>query len=247
MINSFLLLNNRFNFIRSKGWIRSLRKGPTGIGYTFESLIGKMEDADSLPDFNGIEIKTHRKFSKSYIGLFNYNPIGESSYELMRIYDNYGYRSIKNRNIKVLNTSVYCDCVCDVGINYKFSLSIDYEQEKVFLVVFDRIGNFIEKKSFWSFSVLRDKLYNKMHYLAYIEASSNFVDSIEYFKYDSIRFYSLKGFDEFIDLLSRGKIRVTFKVGVYSSGDRCGEIYSHGTSFGIKSCDLPLLYDSVIF
>ena len=30
----------KFNKIRKKGYIKSLRKGTTGAGYTFESLIG---------------------------------------------------------------------------------------------------------------------------------------------------------------------------------------------------------------
>ena len=244
--DKFLLLNEKFKNIKNMGWIKSLRKGSTGIGYTFEALIGKVEDASSFPDFEGIEIKTHRRFSKSDICLFNYNPIGESSYELMRIYDSYGYRSLKDKSIKVLNTSVYCDWIRDVGINYKFSLKIDYDSEKVYLMVFDRLGNFIEKKSFWKFSTLRDKLYSKMRYLAYIEAYSKFFEGVEFFKYNYIKFYKLKGFDTFIDLLFRGKIRVTFKVGVYTSGPRCGEINSHGTSFSIKSCDLGLLYEPII-
>lgn len=245
MHDNFCMLKNRFDRIKDMGWVKSLRKGPTGVGYTFESLIGKGEDACALPDFNGIEIKTHRRLSKSDICLFNYNPIGESSYELMRLYDNYGFRSVKNKSIKVLNTSVYCDWIRDVGINYKFCLKVDYKCEKIFLVVFDRIGNFVEKKSFWEFSVLREKLYNKMNYLAYIEAYSKFSGDVEYFRYNDLKFYKLKDFDTFIDLLSRGKIRVTFKVGVYTEGPRCGEINSHGTSFSIKSSDLSLLYDCV--
>ena len=245
MYKNFCILKDKFDEVKRKGWVKSLRKGSTGVGYTFESLLGKGEDTLVCPDFNGIEIKTHRKYSKSCICLFNYNPIGESSYELMRIYNNYGYRSTKNKDIKVLNTSVYCEWIKDVGINYKFSLKVDSVQKKVFLLVFDRIGNFIEKKAYWDFSTLREKLYSKMEYLAYIEASSKFIDGIEYFKYSSIKFYKLKGFDVFLDLLSRGKIRVTFKVGVYTSGPKCGEINSHGTSFDINSSDLCLLYDSV--
>ena len=87
MIEEINLLKNKFYTIKNLGWVKSLRKGSTGIGYTFESLLGKKEDTLTLPDFNGIEIKSHRKNSKSYITLFNYNPIGESSYELKRIFN----------------------------------------------------------------------------------------------------------------------------------------------------------------
>ena len=245
MYDKFYILKNKFEMIKGMGWVKSLRRGSTGIGYTFESLLGKEEDSYSLPDFNGVEIKTHRRFSKSNICLFNYNPVGESSYGLMRLYNYYGYMSIKDKGVKVLNTSVYCDWIRDVGINYKFCLKIDYDNKKVFLVVFDRLGNFIEKKSFWEFSTLRDKLYSKMEYLAYIEAYNKFSSGIEYFKYNDIKFYKLRDFNTFIDLLNRDKIRVTFKVGVYTSGPRSGEINSHGTSFSIKSSELELLYEPI--
>lgn len=245
MHDSFCLLKECFEFVKSIGWVRSLRGGWTGIGYTFESLIGKSEDALCLPDFNGIEIKTHRKFSKSHICLFNYNPIGVSSYELIRIYNNYGYRSIKNRCFKVLNTSVYGNRIIDVGINYKFCLKVDYVEQKVFLMVFDRIGNFIEKQSYWDFSTIREKLYKKMQFLAYIEADNKFCNGVEFFKYNSVKFYKLKNFNTFLDLLDTGKIRVCFKVGVYTNGIRYGEINSHGTSFSINPNDLSLLYDLV--
>lgn len=61
MYDSFLLLKNKFESIKNKGWIKSLRRGSTGVGYTFESLLGKDEDSYSLPDFNGIEIKLIEK------------------------------------------------------------------------------------------------------------------------------------------------------------------------------------------
>ena len=47
----------KFDDVRSKGWVDSLRIGDTGIGYTFETLIGIKENNDQLADFKGIEIK----------------------------------------------------------------------------------------------------------------------------------------------------------------------------------------------
>ena len=80
MQDSIDLLKSKFFSIRNMGWIKSMRNGPTGVGYTFESLLGKCEDSLACPDFYGIEVKTHRKNSKSNINLFNCNPIGITSY-----------------------------------------------------------------------------------------------------------------------------------------------------------------------
>ena len=43
MEEEFKLLKAEFMRIKSLGWIRSKRKGPTGIGKTFEVLLGKEE------------------------------------------------------------------------------------------------------------------------------------------------------------------------------------------------------------
>jgi hypothetical protein len=47
----------RFDEIRERGWIDALRPGTTGIGYTFETLVGVRENNDRRADFRGIEIK----------------------------------------------------------------------------------------------------------------------------------------------------------------------------------------------
>lgn len=50
-------LLGRFDDVNARGWIRTLRRGDTGLGYTFESLIGIRENNDKRADFRGIEVK----------------------------------------------------------------------------------------------------------------------------------------------------------------------------------------------
>jgi len=57
MNKSIALLQQKFKIIKQKGYIKSVRRGSTGIGATFESLLGKHEESFELPDFHGIEIK----------------------------------------------------------------------------------------------------------------------------------------------------------------------------------------------
>ena len=63
----------KFEIIKNKGFIPSKRKGPTGIGYTFESELGIKENNIALPDIDKIEIKAHRTDSKNMITLFTFN------------------------------------------------------------------------------------------------------------------------------------------------------------------------------
>ncbi len=64
-------LRGKFLKIKEMGYVKSVRGGSTGVGATFEFLLGKSEDKLEAPDFKGIEIKTRRGYSKSEINLFN--------------------------------------------------------------------------------------------------------------------------------------------------------------------------------
>ena len=240
---SKILLKNEFDYIKSMGWIKSLRKGSTGVGYTFEQLLDLQENSLSLPDFCNIEIKTHRSFSKSFICLFNYDPQGNDSYEIKHIYDNYAYPSLRNKGIRVLNTSLYCNQMKRVGNNF-FCLRIDKEEKKLYLFIFDNNGTLLEKNAFWDFHILEKKLYDKLEYLAYVTADSKFVEGSEFFRYNQIEFYKLRSFDAFLYLLEKQKIRISFKVGGNTNLDFPWQIDNHGTSFSIKSTNLKLLFFS---
>ncbi len=62
-----------FPKIKEQGWIKSHRKGPTGIGHTLEQLLGFTENNIALPDLGNIELKAHRIGSSSMITLFTFN------------------------------------------------------------------------------------------------------------------------------------------------------------------------------
>lgn len=65
MDNNIIKLKKIFDGIANKGWIMSSQKGTSGVGITFEKLIGKNKENFEIPDFEGIEIKT--KITKIYI------------------------------------------------------------------------------------------------------------------------------------------------------------------------------------
>lgn len=60
----------QFRIVKEKGFIKSIRKGPTGVGHTFERVMGLTENNLSVPDIDGIELKTHRDSSNSMITLY---------------------------------------------------------------------------------------------------------------------------------------------------------------------------------
>lgn len=238
---------NKFNKIKNIGWIKSIENTKGGAGRTFEYMLGNQENSLEIPDYNGIEIKTKLSKKNIYTTLFNCKP--ESCYymETERLKNKYGYADRDFPNYKVLNNSVFCNFKTLIGNNIYFQLKVDRIQKKVFLTTFNINGEIIENNvTYWDFDTLEEKLYRKLKTLAYIKVAVKFQNNQPYYKYYKMNLYKLKNFDNFINLIEQGKIRVTFKVGLYKSGPKKGKTYDHGTGFDIKECDLLQLYDKLL-
>lgn len=238
-------LKKEFERIKKMGYIKSTRSGYTGIGKTFEDLLGKEEDTLEQPDYHGIEIKTKRGYSRSYTTLFGATPQGKKEFEIKRLRSAYGYPDLVYKSQKLLNTSVQANCSTLVSNKFLFKLVVDHEEHKLFLLIADKNMNFIEKKAYWTFEILKEKLERKLKYLALVKAWPNTINGEDYYKYYDIDFYKLKSFNEFIKLIEDGTIRVTFKIGVFKKGERAGELHDRGTAFEIQEIDMLKLFDKI--
>jgi len=64
-----------FSAIKERGFVKSHRKHHTGIGKTFEDLMGIVENNNLLVDYmDKIELKSSRDLSNSMITLFTKSP-----------------------------------------------------------------------------------------------------------------------------------------------------------------------------
>ena len=80
--------------INKKGFIKTMRVGDTGVGYTLETLLGIKANSNKSPDYKGIEIKT-----KDLSGI----TVGEDAfYECIELYMFY--------NFFLLHEYVFCVC-----------------------------------------------------------------------------------------------------------------------------------------
>ena len=91
MFDDFIEFKKVFNEVKKKGWVKSLRKGDTGVGFTFESLIGKEEENFPIADYGSIEIKTTRMYSRKRIHLFSAVPDGDYLFPIKRVLDKVEY------------------------------------------------------------------------------------------------------------------------------------------------------------
>lgn len=245
MYQDMIELKAKFERIKNMGYVKSSRGGSTGIGKTFEDLIGKEEDTLETPDYKHIEIKTKRGYSNSYTTLFNATLEGPHELETQRLKNKYGYPDRILKDCKVLNATVQADCFTLVANRYYFKLKVDRKKGKVFLIIADKRYYLYEQNAYWSFALLKEKLERKLKFLALVKAWPNKINNEDYYKYYDIKFYKLKSFDYFIDLLEKGLIKVTFKMGVYRSGERFKEPKDRGTSFEIQEENLELLFDKL--
>lgn len=197
MDQNIRLLQQKFLEIKKMGYVKSVRKGSTGVGATFEWLLNKVEESFEIPDFLGIEIKTKRSYSQSRINLFNAVPTGGDFYEVKRLRDTFGYPDPKDSKLKCLNTAVSGNEFMKVGLWYYFKLHISREEKKVVLNVYDWNKNLIDDSVYWDFDILAEKLLRKLGVLALVKAWPNQINGEDYFKYYKMNIYVLKGFDYF--------------------------------------------------
>lgn len=240
------LLFIKFLEVRKKGWIISQRKGSTGIGYTFEKMIGKEEENLPIADYNNIEIKVKRRYSKGDITLFSANPDNEV-FAIQRIYETYG---TCNKNKNYFKTFAICISTNELVKKgkYYFNLKVDYKKRVIKLQIYDLDYNMIENDVSWSFELISEKIKHKIKNLAIIKAEVKQDEyNNEYFHYYHIDFYVIKNEATFIDLIEKGIIKILFNITVYMDNKRYGNIYNHGTSFRIKIYDIEKLYNKKDF
>ncbi len=100
--------------INNMGYVKALRKGNTGIGYTFENLIGLEETNIPIPDIGGrVEIKTTRKDSSSLVTLFTFNR-GVWIRRPKEIIEQFGYEDEKGR--KALKSTIFFNKPNSLGL-----------------------------------------------------------------------------------------------------------------------------------
>ena len=241
MINEFIKIKEK---VITGNWIESAAKGKGGVGITLESILGKERENLEIPDYHGIELKAKCSTRETHITLFGATP-DSYLFEIKRIQKEYGYPDATLPQFNIFNLSIYGDRYVSLNHHY-FTLSVDQENKQIVLNIYDNHFNLIDNLVSWSFEMVKEQLERKLSYLAIVHAERKFQHNVVYFKYNDIHFYQLKSFEEFIQLVACGIIRITFRISVYKSGRKYGEIYDHGTIFSIDEKDITKLFDKII-
>jgi hypothetical protein len=94
-------LQAKLRNIKEMGFVVSMRRGNTGIGFTLETLLEIPENNLKLPDFGKIELKSKRKNASTPVTMFTFN---RAAWKLKQIdvIKNYGYEDTTGRQ------ALYC-------------------------------------------------------------------------------------------------------------------------------------------
>ena len=243
--DNYTELYNLFLNIKKKRWIKSLREGPTGIGYTFESLINKKEDNLREPDFKGIEIKTMKYLTNKTIHLFSMTPNGDMPNPIRTVLEALGYPDKNNNYYKVLNVSITANKYTSLGLYKKLKLEINWKKERIELNAYHTIKGKYYFDISWSFKELKKIYETKINQLAIVKACYKRVKKEDYFYYNKIEFYKQKNFETFIKLIEQGIIKITFKIQCQIDSDNNKKIHDRGTDFSIEYENISLLFEQV--
>ncbi len=231
---ALLELLEYFDGIKAKGFVRTLRPGPTGVGYTFETLMGIKENNDSLADFRGIEIKTFRSAEMKMnvaekTNLFLKEPRWSDGLSNMaeRV-RKYGY--IDDDGRYALYSTVKID---ENSHNLKFAITSP--EEKVH----------IEKQSvpiaFYRYNDIQKRLEEKHNETAFIAAQSKGKSSAEEFHYRTLTYCMNPSIASFMTLLASGSVMLELRMHISATGG----VRNHGTAFRVIKNRIPDLFETV--
>lgn len=218
--------------IKSKGWIRTHRKGSTGIGKTLEDLLGIHENNLASPDFGEYELKSGRKNSQSMLTIFTKSPQPARANSYLR--EKFGYSSnAYNNTDKVLHatlSAVAFTRIADTGNELKIAC----DDKRIFIV-----SNITIEDVYWDREELR-KFFERKYKNKFIYAKAESRYSGEKEEFYFCEAYEVSGFDynAMIRLLQEGKIFIDLRIGQYPDG----RTHDHGTGFRIRESDQPLLF-----
>ena len=230
--NNFIELKTKSENIIKKGWIECPMKNSGNVGLLFERLLGLTNHNFSIPDYDGIEIKTKIKNSIPKITLFNATP-DSYLYPIKRIYETYGYPDCTNRNFKAFNLSFCTNRRTYVNKKTYAKLYVDRKNKQVILKFFNENNRVIDNETEWSFKMLVEKLDIKLKYLFLMHAERKRLQGKCLCRYLKFNFFKYNGFDSFLRGLEKGYIKITFAINTFKSGKRYGQIHDHGTAFDI--------------
>ncbi|MCA1613077.1 MAG: MvaI/BcnI family restriction endonuclease [Acidobacteria bacterium] len=214
-----------FARIKRLGHVRSTRSGPTGVGHTFESVLGLKEDNVALPDLGEVEVKARRVDSGSMVTLFTFNRKAwrMKPLEAVRKYgtlDKNGRQGLYFTMTRTPNS---------------MGLLLHLEEE---IISIRHVSG--EVVAVWNLGELAQQFMRKMPALIIVSALSELRDGVEWFNFTRAQLLSGTSPDILREQILAGNILVDLRLHDQSTRAR-----NHGTAFRAREGKLVSLFREV--
>jgi len=215
----------RFKQIKEMGFIQTKRKGPTGIGYTLETLLEISENNEAHPDIDGAELKAHKAKGNNLITLFTFNNKVWKTPPLEAV-KKYGSLDQNGR----------------MGLYYTMSLKpnsagLFLDVQKASISVRHISGEVIAT---WCLKDLADRFIQKLPALLFVSAFTEERDGVEYFHYYRAQLMQGTSPELLKNQFREENILVDLRL-----HDKGTIARNHGTGFRTYEDKLPSLFNSV--
>lgn len=222
-------LQKELKNLKDKGYLTSLRRGPTGIGYTLEKMLRLKENNVSIPDIGGrVELKASRSKTRSLITLFTFNR-GVWQLPQKTVLKKYGYVDEKGR--QALYNLARVGDVNTQGL----TLRIDEKNNQVHLI-HESSNTLI---AVWSMYSIVGKFLNKTERLILVFADSrSTAGNREEFHFNRAYLLQEPKPDNFLEAFTNGCIVIDIRMHLKPNDT----VRNHGTGIRIRENDIPLLY-----
>jgi hypothetical protein len=219
-------VKKKLSAIKKMGYIKTLRNGPTGIGYTLETLLEIKENNVSAPDLGEIELKAQRERHTGMTTLFTFNN-----------------KAWKMNPLEAIRKYGSLDKDGRLGMYY--TMGMKPNSAGLFLTVDDEAisvrhidGNVV---AVWQLAEIERRFEAKVKNVLLVKAKTEERDGVEYFQFDRAR------------LLSHGTTKAILKNQFENSEllvdlrlhDKGTMARNHGTGFRVFENNLENLYEKV--
>jgi len=178
-------LMERLRSVSRLGYVSSMRTGPTGVGFTLETLLGIEANSSKAPDFRGIELKASRTrdggLATTRTTLFSKTPDWRASrYSAIQLLQKFGRPNDAGRK------QIYCSLRNEPNSTFRFYLHCDEDADKLYAIRSEHQHSDVandERLLEWPMSEIRKALIAKHRETFWVKAQTRDTEGIEHFNY----------------------------------------------------------------
>ena len=217
--------------IESMGYVKTHRRGNTGVGKTLEDLLSIRENNFTGPNGYMTELKSGRKGASALLTLFTKSPLPRKINR--QLVEKFGTRDENNR--LVLHTTV--NAITRNTLYGRPGFVVKVQQASILL---DHSNYGDLPVPYWNQHDLESAFRKKYpQNLLYVKADHRGRGIDEHFHYNEAWLMSGFSFKRFIELLMSRHILVDIRLGRHPDG----RLHDHGTGFRVSPGNLDLCFD----